>query len=1050
MSLKVYKSSAGSGKTFTLVNEYLKLALSSDNPKKYKTILAVTFTNKAANEMKERVVTYLTAIANNKYNSGAESLIKTKLIEFLKIPEETLQARANNTLKSILHEYSDFNISTIDKFILKIIRSFSIDFQIPMNFEIEMDSEAIIKNAVENVIASVGKNKENTRFLIEYINQQTEEDASWSIAEMLTKFAKNTLNENASFYLSNIKIFTFEDFLKAKKTCDDLNKSYQKRINDTLKKGKELYSAEGIVANDIVSKTKASVWSYFCKPANKFMLTETAPSYHQKFEQENWNHKDAKTVLSSTAQSQLYQLYQQIENIKLSELSLVLSASEISKHLFQLALINEIEKEILDLKRENNFIQISEFNQRVSEIVIQQPVPFIYERIGEKYTNYLIDEFQDTSELQWQNLMPLVENSLAYDNFNLVVGDVKQAIYRWRGGNVNQFQNIENPNYLSNSEIVNERLTNIRRYISSDTLATNYRSLPNIVKFNNLFFESLLEKLTVNFKDNFYIDYQQNIGSTKKGGYAEIILQNPDDKENLDDFNLQNCLNNITDCISRGYKYNDIAILTRKNDHTKLIGEYLVLNNIPILSSTSLSLDKSDELIFIMSIFKLVNNPEDYLSIVNITEFLSEKTELIDKQITVFANKKTALDSLKQFLLSEHNIQLPSIHNVGLYDAIESIIRLFKLDKNNPFIQKFLDVCNAYQETDNLEFINWWNDNKHKTYISSPESIDAVQLMTVHKSKGLEFPVVIFPFANKSKGAQKNLIWGQTKGLQLEIPYVLVRNVQSLKTSTLSNEFEQEQQSIILDDINTIYVCLTRASEELYIYGADVKDRTKKPIESETTYLYPVIEHLQEENGKFFYGEKNTKKTTPKTVISNDFTIENNSDWKSKIKLSFNAPTIWNVPITTEEAFISQDPRKHGNLIHSVFARITKTNELNSIINQMFEEGLIEKGILKDIEAEISQVLKLPFIQENWNTGKHLIEQELITKDGKSYRPDRIITQADKTLLIDFKTGVKSDKDKKQINNYAALLDEIGYQNISKHLIYLNPAEVITVEELQL
>lgn len=1047
MSFKVYKSSAGSGKTFTLVKEYLALALATENHKRYKSIMAVTFTNKAANEMKERVITYLTAISSSSNLAGGEKLIRSLLLTELNISESELKARAGRTLKSILHEYADFNISTIDKFILKIIRSFSIDFQIPFNFDVEMDSDAILNLAVENVIASAGSNKETTQFLINYVSKQAENDENWNIKNTLINISGKLLVDEAQQYLAGIKKFKFQDFLAAKKQCDEIGKAYRKKIDNFLNEGCSRLDTAGLDASDFKGGKTQSTWKYFKIPVKDHHSKLASDTIAKNFEEESWGSTKAKGELSAQDQAALYEFYQKIEFLKSNQLPKVIAATEVSKNLFQLALINEIEGELNALKKENNFVHISEFNQRVADIVIQQPIPFIYERIGEKYKNYLIDEFQDTSELQWQNLMPLIENSLSYGDFNLVVGDVKQAIYRWRGGNVDQFQNLDNPQSFTSSDLVNERLTRIRSYLKADQLATNYRSLPTIVQFNNLFFESLLSSLSLDFSNSYYSDYFQQIGSTKTGGYAELTLFDANsEEESKDEYFLNECLSIISNAVSRGHQLKDIAIIARQNQSLKTIGEFLVKNNLPIISSGSLNLGKSAVLNFIMSVFKVVNTPDDFGAMLKIMAFLFDDEQLLNLQLSIFENKSTAYQKLQQLLDKEFEVQLPSIHNVGLYDAIEGIIRLFKLNKNDPFVQKFLDIVNALQENDNLEFITWWEEKKNKTYISSPEGVDAVKLMTVHKSKGLEFPVVIYPFANNDKSGNKSLIWAATDELDINIPYSLVTAKKELENSLLKKEYEEEHKNSLLDSINTVYVALTRASEELYILATDNKKKQTENISSLGHFFYPVTELLENSENKYFLGEKQSKtiKKEEKTT-QNNFFVNNNSGWKSKIKLSYAAPSIWDVPLDSEDSFVGKDPRKYGNLVHSVFARLNNSNALDELFNTLIAEGLMESTTLPTIKQEVENVLQHPLIQSIWNQGEHIIEQEIITKNGKSYRPDRIVKLNNTTHLLDFKTGEQKEKDKQQVRHYASLLSDLGHKNIQEHLVYLNPTAVVSL-----
>ena len=1052
MTFKVYKSSAGSGKTFTLVKEYLNIALSSDNPSNYKAIMAVTFTNKAANEMKERVIKYLRAIAADEFPESAEKLIQQQLLSSIKISESKLQLRAKRTLKSILHNYSDFNISTIDKFILKIIRSFSSDFQIPFNFDVEMDTESILNHAVENVIAEAGENKELTSFLLNYVTAQAQEDGNWNVTSALTSIAKTTLNDDATKFIAAIKDFTFQDFLKSKKKCDSDIDLYLSKVKNYVKQGQELLSSKNILAADLIGKSRSHIFKYF-HPANEdtyfTLATEKAIA---EFETENWAHKTCDTSTAQAiadAQHQLYGCFSSSEKIKTTDLEKVSSLQLVSKHLFQLALVNEIEKQVQALKEEKNFIHIAEFNQKVAEIVVQQPIPFIYERIGERFNNYLVDEFQDTSELQWQNLMPLIENSLAYRNFNLVVGDVKQAIYRWRGGNVDQFQHIDNSS-IHESPLVRERAERIASYLINEQLTTNYRSFPEVINFNNMFFEVLLDKLNYDFKDSYYSDYQQEIGSTKKGGYVEILVQEKSEELSATDYFLQQCHHTVIDIVSRGKQYKDITVLARKNDHLEKVGKYLSSKGIPILSSVSLSLGQSEEIQFIMAVFKLVNNPNDFASMVTMIEYLSNPEDVIAIERSVFKNKSEANKKLRSYIQETLEVQVPDIHNVGLYDAIENIIRTFNIDKNNPFVQKLLDIANAKQEENSLDFIEWWTLKQDKTYISSPESINAVKLMTIHKAKGLEFPVVIYPFANPSaKGRRENLLWANTEQLDIDLPYSIVAKSKKMEGSLLEKEYDKESKKEMLDELNTTYVALTRAVEELYIMITEPAKNfaAKETIDKSNEFFYPVLEALEQEDNKYFLGKKITSKNlhNKATVNVNSLRIEANKGWKEKIKLSYSAPSIWNVPLTSEDDFDLLDPRRFGNLIHTILSKLDTNNNLTQVIDSMVHNGFMLQKNRINILEQVENILALPLLQKIWNQGTHIIEKDFINKKGVVFRPDRIVLLDGNCYLIDFKTGAKHKKHQRQIEQYATILEQLKYSNIKAYLVYTDPIEAVEV-----
>ena len=1034
----VYKSSAGSGKTYTLVREYLSIALESNSSSRYRSILAITFTNKAASEMKERVTKYLKLFVDPSKISGGEKEMFFFLCETLEIDEQELSKRAFKTLQSILHNYSDFNITTIDKFILRIIRSFSFDLQLPYNFEVELDGDGLLNMAINNLIAETGKDKKLTAFLVNYIKQLADSDESWDIQRSLLDIAKLTLNENSEGNIKRLKELNLEHFVKVKAETHKEVKSYEDYIWGRLSQGKDLIQQKGLGADNFKGKSKGSVWSYFNqKNIAATYIEPPKPGTVKNFDVEDWTHKDSDESIENV-QPTLFKFYQEIENYREKESSKYIVFKNIHKQLFQLGLLNEIEKQVLIIKEEKNFIHISEFNKKVAEIVIEQPIPFVYERIGEKFNNYLIDEFQDTSILQWQNLLPLVENSLAYNNKNLIVGDTKQAIYRWRGGDVDQFAYLPETPHFSDNPIIQERTQTLKRQFASFNLNKNFRSLPNVIGFNNLFFEQLLPTLPFDFAD-YYDDFIQFPGGSKEGGYAEISIV---DKEDYQESTFNELLLTIKNCLARGFQLKDIAILARKNKLLTVIAKFLTNNGIPVISSESLNLEQSAEVNFIIYMFRIISFPNDIEAFLKACNFLKEQAPV--DYFDMFSKKEAIENKFVKYLKLKLNINLPKISGLSLYESFEEIIYTFKIDKNSPFIQTFLDVANKHSKDSNSsEFITFWNEKKHKLFIASPENINAVNLLTVHKSKGLEFPVVLMPFAN-NKTMKDSLFWINTDKLDVNLPTSLASRNKALEKTQYADNLTLEDKKSLLDDLNVVYVGVTRAVEELYIF---IKEVSKpEEVNSVEKFFFPVLDKLTEDNQSFSFGEKVIKpKSTHEDVTFNSGPPHITSPWRDKIKISFSAPTIWNVPENSEESFDMRDPRKFGNLIHSIFAKIDNKMVLDTTLSEMESDGLIESEDTQVLKKLVIETLKLAPLKDVWENGKHIIEKEIIIPDGTSYRPDRVIKMENKTYLIDFKTGSPKNGDKKQIKYYEKLLQTLHFNNISSHLIYTEERNSVAV-----
>lgn len=1038
----VYKSSAGSGKTYTLVKEYLSIALSSNNPERYKNILAMTFTNKAAAEMKDRVTLYLKSFCEPSSLSGGEALMFENLLESLGIKKDQLKERAFRMLQSILHNYSDFNITTIDKFILKIIRSFSFDLQLPYNFEVELDSEALLNQAINNLLAEAGKDKKLTAFLVNYIKQLAQNDESWNIQSSLLNVAKVSMNEEALPHLNQIQNLKLEDFARIKENLRKEIKQYEEFVKTKLIAGKEKLIASGIIPDQLKGKSRTNIWAYFNgKISSKAFEEQATPKYFENIENEEWGGKGFEGEIPNEAQTELRNLFIEIEAYKTKNVGAYILKLNVHKNLFQLGLINELEKQINQIREEQNFIHISEFNKKVAEVVVEQPIPFIYERIGEKFNNYLIDEFQDTSILQWQNLLPLIENSLAYDNKNLIVGDAKQAIYRWRGGDVDQFALLPEAPQFKDNDIIQERIETLKRQFNPLNLDSNYRSKKEIIEFNNLFFKELLTKLPDFFKP-YYAEYEQKVGIEKTGGYAQIKVL---PKEDYNNSTLNDILNTVKDCLSRGKQLNDLAVLTKRNKDLTLIAEFLTQNGIPVISNESLNLNQSKEVNFLVSLYSCILDNKDLDGIIKACGFLNE-IKPID-YFSIFEKDNNSFQTLELIIKNQFNLNLPGIAGISLYEGFEELISEFKIEKSDPFIQTFLDIVKQQSSLLSAsEFLSFWKEKKESLKIASPQNIKAVTLMTIHKSKGLEFPVVILPFAN-TPPMRDSWLWLNTNQEEIGIGSSLAKNNKKMLNTEFSEQSEQEKLKTMLDELNVVYVALTRAADELFITVSE--EKKPEEIKGIETFFHQVLPSLNEKEDQVYsFGDKTTNDKENKENLSSqtDFPELKDGNWRDKIKISFSAPAIWNVPETTEESFEIDDPRKFGNLIHTAFARLKHSDDIENISKQLFEEGLIEKVNINTISNILQSALALEPLNSIWNSGTHIIEKEIISNSGVSYRPDRIIKHSGITYLVDFKTGEPKDADKKQILNYASLLKQLKLNNIKCNLVYTEDSKSIEVK----
>ncbi len=1058
MNFVIYKASAGSGKTYTLANDYLSLALSTDMDAKYKNILAITFTNKAAYEMKHRVMEYLQNIGKETITEQKYLIILNVIEQKTKYPKETIQKRANKTLNHILHNYSDFNISTIDKFMVRVVKSFNLELKLPFNFEIEMDIDAIKKEALEKLISKTGEDKELTNYLFNYIKDTIEEDNNWKFEDVvLNLYGKSEENEGKT-YLNQLNQYSFEEFTQKRQYLREKINAYHKKSNEWLKKINKNFLDLNIDPTNLVQgRGTGGIFLAFSKSIldEKFYKESKISSTSEKIIDLNikWTKNPSKSGDLDEILLPIRNDFRDFICYKQQNLPLVNLYKQINNSFFSLTLLTKLHQEILALKAEKNIVFLSEFNDKINEFVLHQPVPFIYEKIGERFEHYLIDEFQDTSTTQWQNLLPLVENSLSNNKKNIIVGDIKQAIYRWRGGDVDQFKSLPQNHYPTDNPIIHLRYQSLQQHFDKNTaaLTTNWRSLPNIISFNNTLLQYYINHKPKELQQ-YYEDFTQQSNPEKKGGFVEMKFWN---KKNDGDLTLNWIKETIEDALLRNYQYSDIAIITRKNKENKLVASYLTEIGIPIKSDESLSLNQSNEVVFVMNIYQLLFDKNNKNAIVAATDYLLEKHNQFNftshKEIL---RNKNSFDYFKNFITETFSIQLPIFNAYSSYELLEEIISVFKINTNDPFIQFFLNVMIKKNKETAVDIIDWWEEKKEKIFIAIPDSFNAINILTTHKSKGLEFDIVIIPFVDEitKLDYKKNTVWVNTQNYDCGIPCALININKSLIEDDYIPEIREEILKIELDNLNLLYVAITRAAKELYIFGEEPgKD-------SENRILFSFIQNstgleqmdiVQIESNSIQFGTKKT--LLSKKIIEQKYNPTTNdllnTDWRTKVKISYTAPTIWNVPINSNESFDLQDPRKYGNLIHEIFAQLNSEFNFKEIINDFKNNGLLDNKTELELFSIFEKASNNNDLIDIWKNPTHWIEREIIAPDykQKKFRPDRIIFSNKQTFILDFKTGEENDKDKKQILTYKNILKDIRNNPIRCYLYYTQYNKLIEV-----
>lgn len=1036
-AFSIYDASAGSGKTYALVKEYLKIILLSKKQDAYRNILAITFTNKAVHEMKSRVVESLSEFAKENPSDKALQLMQDINAE-TGLSFASITEKAKSIIKNLIHNYAAFDISTIDKFTHKVIRAFAHDLNLPITFEVTLDTENLLTEAVDAIIAEAGNDEQLTKLLVDFTMEKTDDDKSWDVSRDIMETGKLILNENNREEITHFNTKKIEDFIEIKakliKLCEELRAESVTLANNNLALiEKNGINEKSFSAGHFPNHLRSVVDGKF-NPKNK--------TYHE-FEDIKINKTASdKEIIESiipellAVLASIYAIHQKIDFYE-----------AFLKNITPLSLLNTVSNELNKIQKEQGILSISEFNKLIFDQIQNQPAPFIYERLGEKYKHFFIDEFQDTSEMQWCNLIPLIDNSLSSEDLSgergslMIVGDPKQSIYRWRGGKAEQF--------IALSKEINPFVNPDKKLFS---LETNWRSYSEIVNFNNNFFGFLSDEFTNEDYKELYKNHSFQQENSKKGGYVNISFVPKMEKaefgeeENLakNELYLQAVLATIHKVKSSGFRNKDIVILTRKKSHGTEVANYLTENGIPILSTDSLLLGASSEVQSILSVLSYLNNKYDLLAKANFLYYLALEQDRLQTHDFIAEGMNLSDETEFQKWLNGFAIDFSfaNIRKKSLYEATEIIIsKIISIQKRNAYVQFFLDLVLEHdlkKQAGISEFLNYWIANSEKLSIPSPEGNDAVRIMTIHKSKGLEFPVVIFPFADEdySKGP-KEKIWLNADAEQFGLPKVLVdkSNMVSNYGEEAALLYSQKKQEDLLDDVNVLYVALTRAEEQLFIIsGMQTPNKEGNYPNTMASFFIRFLEDKGFEESKLDYefGMPN-KLSVTKEIIDQTKTIPQLAATLNpkNIKIAQRESLMWN---THQQRAI-----EYGNILHEILSFIKTKDDIDLALTKAIENGLIvssqKEVVLKTINEIVNHTeLESFFAIQN----KILNEKTIIQKEGNIVKPDRmVLNNQNEIYLLDYKTGSHQPKYQLQLESYQSAIENMGFKVTKKALVYI-------------
>lgn len=982
--LTVCKASAGSGKTFALALVYIQLLLEGldkhHEQDPYRHILAVTFTKKATAEMKQRIIKELHTIATRPEESkyidyllGIKSLddegqtVHRRPTDIEKQKETAvLSEKCKTLLGNMLQDYPLFQVSTIDSFFQQVIRAFARELHLRADYDVSLDSDQILDEGIDRLFFDA-----------------TQGDGSEETYEDILRYAENNIESGASWNPKQ-QLRTFANELTKEKV--------QKHKEDLM----QILEDKSVVTElQSVLKTKRDeIWSQEhtkSKNPKPNVLRAGAPKDKQH---------DFNSILIYT------------------------------KHLKDLSMLTKMEQKIDEKNREEHRIPISETNLLLRKITGDATAPFVYEKVGTRLRHYLLDEFQDTSRLQWENFVPLLEESISNSNENLIVGDVKQSIYRWRNSDLEILQNIDKQGLDIGKELP-------KRF--------NFRSAPAIVNANNILFKRYAEKLTEQglapTATEAYKDAEQEADRNDLQGIYHIEWH---DKKGSEFVNLamQRTLEVINECLKTGRVRQrcEIAILVRKNKEASKLSEFLTSNGIPVQSPEGLLIESHDAVKLLVAELRIMTNNDDSISHYTIKRILSgipsEKREELHKQA-------------QQLMLRSDFFLLVR----GLID----IFKLQEMSDAEAYITTFLDVVYDFStrhSADISSFLDYW-DRKHSSIcIPASQDPNAVQIMTIHKSKGLQFPMVIVPFVNWGLGQNRqsysDLLWCETQDFPEpfnRLPIMPTQCTSTAATSVFAADAKHEVEALHIDALNTTYVAFTRPEHTFYAFAPMNDTKTAG------TWIYKTIkeepcesQHFTENDDYAVWETQDTSNNRTEEAVTLSAPVTLPLHYVSEYPGNRLTQRTRTTESLTED---DNEQRLFGTMMHELLETANTREDAERELQRRIDNGIFREDMKKHAQQTLRNLFELIAREghSDWFENRYLVLKEtaILTPHNNLYRPDRVMFDGQKAVVVDYKFGKEEESHIKQVKDYVSQLGQMGY-DAKGYLIYAIKQKIVRAE----
>lgn len=1075
--LLVYKASAGSGKTFTLAVQYIRQLI--EDPYSYRRILAVTFTNKATTEMKERILSQLYGIATSLKSSDGY------LKEIMKTSDKSvdeIRKAADTALKNIIHDYSRFRIETIDSFFQSVMRNLARELELGANMTIELNNGDVLSDAVDSMIEKLDRMSPTLYWLLEYIEERIADDKRWNVSSEIKGFGRNIFDEA---YIE--KGVTLREKLKDTKFIPQYRKKLQEKresILDTMKgfseHFQEILKANGLNPTDLKNGARG-IGSYFNKIASGKLSDDVRNTTVEKCLEgaENWTTKTStyKDTIISLANQVLIRILNDAENTRMTSNKVLNSCDMSLRYLNNLQLLMRIDSEVREQNLNHNRFLLSDTNALLHSIIREGDASFVYEKIGTTIDTVMIDEFQDTSRMQWENFHLLLEESLAQKEGSMIVGDIKQSIYRWRNGDWKILAGLDKDRSFR---------------LNSKTLDTNWRSEANIIAFNNDIFTSACRVLNERYKGDegedctqlldAYSDVRQKTSKVTKEGYIKLSFLKNSEEQPYADTTMELLAEEVDSLIKKGVRVNDIAILVRKNKSIPAIADYFDKNTpYRVVSDEAFRLDASLAVCMLIDGLRYISEPTDRIACARLA--VAYQKEILKKDVDY---NTVLLNSVEDYLPAEFRLMLPEMSLMPLYELLEKLFVIFRMDmieEQDAYLCAFYDAVTEYMQNNSSEltsFLTYWNETLYARTIPSGE-ISGIRILSIHKSKGLEYHTVLLPFCDWKMENETNnhMLWCKINEADAdkepfcELDLTPVNYSSAMAESYFSDSYREERLQLWVDNLNLLYVAFTRACKNLIVWCKDEKKDTVSRLLRESIDCMKDIEMIcntteleeEEEVSEGSYepivyeygeicisGDKKKSDTTnrlvavPEAVNVKIESLETEIDFKQS-----NRSADFIRGDEDEEENLRSQYIRQGQLLHTLFASIDTREDLPSAIERLLFEGVIESAEkAEEIRKVAERALSLDEVKD-WYSGEWTLYNEcsIIYNDeqGKmqTRRPDRVMMKDDEVVVVDFKFGKKKPEYSTQVREYMFLLSEMGYTDIKGYIWYVYSGELENV-----